>query len=68
MDAFAGFEVLTRQSHPKTDGEVLQVDAENLPAKQKHIYPWTKGLGVNTTVIPGLSDEDYVELEDSMTS
>ena len=47
---------------------MLLVDAENLPAKQKHIYPWTKGLGVNTTVIPGLSDEDYVELEDSMTS
>ena len=39
MDAFAGFEVLTRQSHPKTDGEVLLVDAENLPAKQSTFIP-----------------------------
>ena len=68
MDAVAGFEVLARQIHPQTDGGMLLVDAENLPAEQKHIYPWTKGLGVNATVIPGLSDEDCVELEDTMTS
>lgn len=68
MDEFAGFAVLARQIHPQTGGGVLLVEADNLAAVQKHTYPWTKGLGVTATITPGLSDEEFVELEESMTS
>ena len=68
MDQFAGFAVLARQIHPQTGGGVLLVEADNLAAVQKHTYPWTKGLGVTATITPGLSDEEYVELEESLTS
>ena len=68
MDEFAGFAVLARQIHPQTGGGVLLVEADNLAAVQKHTYPWTKGLGVTATITPGLSDEESVELEESMTS
>ena len=68
MDEFAGFSVLARQIHPQTGGGVLLVEADNLAAVQKHTYPWTKGLGVTATITPGLSDEEFVELEESMTS
>ena len=44
------------------------MEADNLAAVQKHTCPWTKGLGVTATIMPGLSDEEYVELEESMTS
>ena len=68
MDEFAGFAVLARQIHPQTGGGVLLVEADHLAAVQKHTYPWTKGLGVTATITPGLSDEEFVELEESMTS
>ena len=68
MDEYAGFKVLARQIHPHLSGGVLLVEADNLVAVQKHTYPWTKGLGVTATITPGLSDEEYVELEESMTS
>ena len=68
MDTFAGFKLLARQIHPQTGGGVLLVEADNLAVVQKHTYPWTKGLGVTATITPGLSDEEYVELEESMTS
>ena len=68
MDEFAGFKLLARQIHPQTGGGVLLVEADNLAAVQKHTYPWTKGLGVTATITPGLSDEEYVELEESMPS
>ena len=68
MDEFAGFKVLARQIHPHTGGGVLLVEADDMAAVQKHTYPWTKGLGVTATITPGLSDEEYVELEESMTS
>ena len=68
MDEFAGFKLLARQIHPQTGGGVLLVEADNLAVVQKHTYPWTKGLGVTATITPGLSDEEYVELEESMTS
>ena len=44
------------------------VEADNLVTVQKHTYPWTKGLGVTATITPGLSDEEYVELEESISS
>ena len=68
MDEFGGFKVLARQIHPHTGGGVLLVEADDMAAVQKHTYPWTKGLGVTATITPGLSDEEYVELEESMTS
>ena len=68
MDEFAGFKLLARQIHPQTGEGVLLVEADNLAAVQKHTYPWTKGLGVTATITPGLSDEEYVELEESMNS
>ena len=68
MDEFAGFKLLARQIHPQTGGGVLLVEADSLVAVQKHTYPWTKGLGVTATITPGLSDEEYVELEESMPS
>ena len=68
MDEFAGFKLLARQIHPQTGGGVLLVEADNLAAVQKHTYPWTKGLGVTATITPGLSDEEFVELEERMTS
>ncbi len=68
MDEFAGFKLLARQIHPQTGGGVLLVEADNLAVVQRHTYPWTKGLGVTATITPGLSDEEYVELEESMTS
>ena len=68
MDEFAGSKVLARQIHPHTGGGVLLVEADDMAAVQKHTYPWTKGLGVTATITPGLSDEEYVELEESMTS
>ena len=68
MDEFAGFKLLARQIHPQTGGGVLLVEADNLAVVQKHTYPWTKGLGVTATITPGLSDEEYVELEESMAS
>ena len=68
MDEFAGFKLLARQIHPQTGEGVLLVEADNLAAVQKHTYPWTKGLGVTAEIIPGLSDEEFVELEDSTTS
>ena len=68
MDEFAGFKLLARQIHPQTGGGVLLVESDNLAAVQKHTYPWTKGLVVTATITPGLSDEEYVELEESMTS
>ena len=68
MDEFAGFKLLARQIHPQTGGGVLLVEANNLAVVQKHTYPWTKGLGVTATITPGLSDEEYVELEESMPS
>ena len=68
MDEYNGFKVLARQIHPHTGGGALLVEADNLAAVQKHTYPWTKGLGVTATIMPGLSDEEYVELEESMTS
>ena len=43
-------------------------EADNLAAVLRHTYPWTKVLGVTATIMPGLSDEDYVELEGSITS
>ena len=67
-DEFAGFKLLARQIHPQTGGGVLLVEADNLAAVQKHTYPWTKGLAVTATITPGLSDEEYVELEESMSS
>ena len=36
--------------------------------RDRHTYPWTKGFGVTATITPGLSDEEYVELEESMSS
>ena len=68
MDEYAGFKVLARQIHPHLGGGVLLVEADNLAAVQKHTYPWTKGLGVTATITPGLRDETYVELEESMSS
>ena len=68
MDEYSGFKVLARQIHPHTGGGALMVEADNLAAVQKHTYPWTKGLGVTASIMPGLSDEEYVELEASMTS
>ena len=68
MDEYAGFKVLARQIHPHLGGGVLLVEADNLAAVQKHTYPWTKGLGVTATITPGLSDEEYVELEESMNN
>ena len=68
MDEYTGFKVLARQIHPHLGGGVLLVEADNLAAVQKHTYPWTKGLGVTATITPGLSDEEYVELEESMAS
>ena len=68
MDEYSGFKVLARQIHPHTGGGALMVEADNLAAVQKHTYPWTKGLGVTATIMPGLSDEEYVELEASMIS
>ena len=68
MDEYTGFKVLARQIHPHLGGGVLLVEADNLAAVQKHTYPWTKGLGVTATIMPGLSDEEYVELEESMNS
>ena len=66
MDEFAGFKVLARQIHPHTGGGVLLVEADNLATVQKHTYPWTKGLGVTAQIIPGLSDEEFVALEEGM--
>ena len=68
MDEFAGFKVLARQIHPHTGGGVLLVEADDMAAVQKHTYPWTKGLGVTATITPGLSDEEFVELEGSTPS
>ena len=68
MDEYAGFKVLARQIHPHLGGGCLLVEADNLVAVQKHTYPWTKGLGVTATITPGLSDEEYVELEESISS
>ncbi len=68
MDEYAGFKVLARQIHPHLGGGCLLVEADNLVTVQKHTYPWTKGLGVTATITPGLSDEEYVELEESMSS
>ena len=61
----SGFEL---QIHPHLGDGCLLVEADNLAAVQKHTYPWTKGLGVTATITPGLSDEEYVELEESMSS
>ncbi|KZR85564.1 MULTISPECIES: DUF3303 domain-containing protein [unclassified Synechococcus] len=66
MDEFAGFKLLARQIHPHTGGGVLLVEADNLAAVQKHTYPWTKGIGVTAEIIPGLSDEEFVELEEGL--
>mgnify|MGYP001203583443 FL=1 len=68
MDEYAGFKVLARQIHPHLGGGCLLVEAENLVTVQKHTYPWTKGLGVTATITPGLSDEEFVELEESMSN
>ena len=68
MDEYTGFKVLARQIHPHLGGGCLLVEADNLVTVQKHTYPWTKGLGVTATITPGLSDEEYVELEESMGS
>ena len=68
IDEYTGFKVLARQIHPHLGGGVLLVEADNLAAVQKHTYPWTKGLGVTATITPGLSDEEYVELEESMAN
>ena len=65
MDEYAGFKVLARQIHPHLGGGCLLVEADNLVKVQKHTYPWTKGLGITATITPGLSDEEYVELEES---
>ena len=68
IDEYTGFKVLARQIHSHLGGGVLLVEADNLAAVQKHTYPWTKGLGVTATITPGLSDEEFVELEESMVS
>lgn len=68
MDEFAGFKLLAWQIQPQTGGGVLLVEADNLAAVQNHTYPWNKGLGFTATITPELSDEEYVELEESMTS
>ena len=68
MDEYPGFKLLSRQIHPHLGGGVLLVEADNMAAVQKHTYPWTKGFGVTSTITPGLSDEEYVELEESMSS
>ena len=60
--------MLARQIHSHLGGGVLLVEADNLAAVQKRTYPWTKELGVTATITPGLSDEEYVELEESMAS
>jgi hypothetical protein len=65
---YPGFKVLAKQIHPHTGGGALMVEADNLAAVQKHTYRWTKSLGVTASIMPGLSDEEYVELEASMTS
>ena len=56
MDEYPGFKVLARQINPNTGGGALMVEADNLAAVQKHTYPWTKGLGVTASIMPGLSD------------
>jgi hypothetical protein len=42
----------------------MLAEADNMAAVQKHTYPWTKGLGVMVQITPGLSDEEYVALEE----
>ena len=49
-----------KEVHPHTGGGALMVEAYNLATVQKHTYPWTTGLGVTATIMPGLSDEEYV--------
>ena len=56
------------QIHPHTDGGALLEKDDNLAAVQKQIYLWTKGHGVTASIMSGLSDEKYVELEASMTN
>ena len=66
MDEFVGFKMLTPQIHPHLGVGVLLEEADNLATVQEHTYPWTKGLGVTATITPDLSDEEYVDPEESM--
>lgn len=66
MDQFEGFKVLARQIHPQSGEGVMLVEADNMAAVQKHTYPWTTGLGVMAQITPGLSDEEYVQLEEGI--
>ena len=66
MDEFVGFKMLTLQIHPHLGGGVLLEEADNLATVQEHIDPWTKGLVVTATITPDLSDEENVDLEESM--
>ena len=68
MDEYAGFKVLARQIHPHLSGGVLLVEADNLGSSAEAHLSMDQGLGVTATITPGLSDEEYVELEESMTS
>ena len=61
MDEYSGFKVLARQIHPHTGGGALMVEADNLAAVQKHTYPWTKGLGVTATIMPGLQKRIFIK-------
>ena len=63
MDQFKGFKVLTRQIHPQSGEGVMLVEADKMAAFEKHTYPWAKGLGLIAKIIPGLSGEEYVQLE-----
>ena len=66
MDQFKGFKVLTRQIHPQSGEGVMLVEADKMAAFEKHTYPWVKGLGLIAKITPGLSGEEYVQLEKRM--
>ena len=60
--------MLAHQIHPHLGDSCLLVKADSFVTVQKRTYPWTKGLAVTATNIPGLRDEENVELEKSMRS
>ena len=44
----------------------MLIEADKMAAFEKHTYPWAKGLGLIAKIIPGLSGEEYVQLEKRM--